>query len=144
MFPWSRGVGRTEECLGPLPQLAQESNHAGSCLPGTAACARAGENPLFTSYVTSPLWFVSCLANLCPWSQVSLDERIWVPESKHITTPRKAILSLCSVDGESHQCTKNRRGQKPRGRGVKDTLHPPWLQIWKTLTLGIFVGLNGS
>lgn len=39
-------------------------------------------------------------------------------------TPRKAIPSLCPVDGESCQCTKNRGGRKARGRRVKDTLHP--------------------
>lgn len=82
-------------------QLALECSHVGFSLPGTAGWACAGENPWFTSYVTSPLWFVSCLANLCPWPQVSLDERIWVTASKHITTPRQAIINLCSVDGES-------------------------------------------
>lgn len=43
-------------------------------------------------------------------------------ESKHITTPRKAILNLCSVAGESCWYTKNSGAQKTRGRGVKDAL----------------------
>lgn len=108
---------RGQSSIRPFPSVGPGVQSPGSSLPGQLAGPCVGENPGFTSYVTSPLWCVSCLAHLCPRPQVSLDERIWVTESKHITTPRKAIPSLCPVDGESRSCTKDRGGQKTRGGG---------------------------
>lgn len=68
-------------------------------LPRTAGCARCRGKPFV--HRLCHLWFVGCLAKLCPWPQASFGERIRMTEGKHITTPRKAILSLHSVDGES-------------------------------------------
>lgn len=90
--------------------------------PRTAGCAWGWGNFLFTGCATFLLWFVSCLANLCLWPQMSLDERIWMTESTQITTPKKTVLNLSSVRGESRWYTQNREGQKTRERRGRDTL----------------------
>ena len=81
----------------------------------------AGGNLLFTGYATFLLWFVSCLANLCLRPQTSLNERIGMTESTQTPTPRKAVLHLSCVHGESGWYTQNREGHKTRESRVRDT-----------------------
>jgi hypothetical protein len=47
---------------------------------------------------------------------VSSEERIWMTEGKHLRAPRKAVLNLHGVAGESCWYTKKRGRQKTRER----------------------------
>ena len=92
--------GEARAASGASPQSALESSHQ------VLLCRDRWLGPVWGktrgSRATSPPHSgVSAAWHICPWPQVSLDERMWVTESKHITTPRKAIPDLCPVDGES-------------------------------------------
>lgn len=107
---------RGQSSIRPFPSVGPGVQSSGSSLPGQLAGPCVGENPGFTSYVTSPLWCGSCLAHLCPRPQVPLDERIWVTESKHITLLEKQS-PVCVLWTVSHASVQRTEEDGKQGEG---------------------------
>lgn len=133
----SHSPRKDREVFWPLPQLAYGPQPVSwfACLGRLAVrwgrlCVQARHTFVLVD---------GCQVNLRWWPQVSLGERKWALKANSSTVLEEQP-PLHPVASESCLWSHSRGG---RERGSRGRMPSRW-QIWKTLTLGIFVGLNGS